>query len=204
MGKAIGILGGTFNPIHNAHLAMAESALKQAELDEIWFMPSKNPPHKSNGEIVAQEHRSKMIQLAIGSNPYFIFSDYELQRDGITYTAETLKKLKKDYPQYIFHFIMGGDSFFHLEEWYHPEEILSNCKILAISRDGATTEQMQHHKEYLNEKYQGNIQIIKMETMDISSTKIRQEIQKGNDTSYVPKKVLEYIQNHQLYQHPIS
>ncbi len=200
MAKAIGILGGTFNPIHNAHLAMAEAVLEQAKLDEIWFMPSKNPPHKSNDEIVSQQHRSQMIQLAIQSNSGFLFSDYELRRDGTTYTAETLKGLAKDYPDQSFCFIMGGDSFFHLEKWYHPEEIISSCRILAISRDGATTGQMQQHKKYLTKKYQGNIQIIEMKQMDISSSEIRQDIKAGKGISHVPDAVARYIHQHQLYQ----
>lgn len=198
--KKIGILGGTFNPIHNAHLAMAEAALQQSDLEEIWFMPSKNPPHKSNDEIVSELFRSSMIKLAILLRPHFIYSDYELQREGTTYTAETLKCLKKDYPNIEFSFIIGGDSFFNIEKWYHPEEILSGCRILAISRDGATIQQMQQHKEYLIKKYHADIKIISMEQLDISSSQIRQSIKDGAEDIPVPKHVAEYIRTNTLYK----
>ncbi len=198
--KKIGILGGTFNPIHNAHLAMAEAALHQGDLEEIWFMPSKNPPHKSNDEIVSESIRSSMIKLAILSKPHFIYSDYELQREGTTYTAETLKGLKKDYPEIAFSFIIGGDSFFSIEKWYHPEQILSECRILAISRDGATIQQMQQHKEYLTKQYQADIKIITMVQMDVSSSQIRQAIKNGAKDIPVPKHVAQYIQANGLYR----
>lgn len=198
--KKIGILGGTFNPIHNAHLAMAEVALQQGDLEEIWFMPSKNPPHKSNDEIVSELFRSSMIKLAILPRPHFIYSDYELQREGTTYTAETLKGLQKDYPDMEFSFIIGGDSFFNIEKWYHPEEILSGCRILAISRDGATTQQMLQHKDYLIQKYHANIQIVSMEQMDISSSQIRQAIKNGEKEIPVPDHVAEYIRTNDLYK----
>ena len=90
----IGIMGGTFNPIHNAHLLMAEEARKQYELDEIWFMPSKNPPHKKKEDLVSKEHRKRMICHAISGNPHFSFSDLELQRQGTTYTSDTLEKIE--------------------------------------------------------------------------------------------------------------
>ena len=102
--KQIGLMGGTFNPIHNAHLAMAAAALEQMALDEIWFMPSKNPPHKSSRDIVSEDLRSDMIRLAIQGAPQYIFSDFELRHEGTTYTAETLKRLQQEYPADRFYF----------------------------------------------------------------------------------------------------
>lgn len=199
--KTVGILGGTFNPIHYAHLAMAQAAWGQTALDEIWFMPSKHPPHKSNCELVSELHRKKMIELAIAKEPCFHFSDYELKWEGTTYSAETLQRLKEDYPEYQFYFIMGGDSFFQLENWYHPEIIMKCCRILAISRDGASLQQMEIHAEYLHQIYRAEIQIVKMDTMEISSSQIRQNIREGrNISSLVPEEVASYIRQHQLYQ----
>lgn len=198
--KAIGILGGTFNPIHNGHIAMADSAWKQAKLDEIWFMPSKNPPHKSNREIVGEEHRSRMIQAAIGDKQHFRFSDYELKREGITYSADTLVHLNQDYPEYDFYFIMGGDSFFGLEHWYHPEIIMKYCTILAISRDGVSQEQMQYRAKELERKYQASVRIIRMERNPVSSSQIRDRIhQKQDIRKYVPEQVANYIEKYRIY-----
>lgn len=93
--KKIGIMGGTFNPVHNAHLIMAQAAYEQYGLDEVWFMPSKNPPHKDNRDIVSEEHRTRMIKSAIDAIPHFLFSDLELRREGITYTSDTVKLLDR-------------------------------------------------------------------------------------------------------------
>lgn len=120
--KKIGIMGGTFNPIHNAHLMMAQAAYEQYELDEVWFMPSKNPPHKSQSEIVSEEHRSRMVQFAIDDSKHFLFSDIELKRQGTTYTCETLAQCVEEFSDTRFYFILGGDSLCHFEQWYHPEK----------------------------------------------------------------------------------
>ena len=103
--KKIGIMGGTFNPIHNAHLMMAQAAYEQYKLDEVWFMPSKNPPHKQKQDILSDEHRKRMIQFAIDEIPHFVFSDMELKRQGTTYTCDTLEQLHKDLPEAEIYFI---------------------------------------------------------------------------------------------------
>ena len=108
--KKIGILGGTFNPIHNGHLALGQAAMEQYDLEEIWLMPSKLPPHKSHFAILSEEHRLTMTKLAAQINKNFIASDFELKREGLTYTADTLELLTKEYPDYKFYFIVGGDS----------------------------------------------------------------------------------------------
>ena len=196
-----GILGGTFNPIHLAHLAMARTALEQAALEEIWFMPSKNPPHKSHREIVSETQRRDMIQLAIQSEPAFCFSDFEWKRQGTTYTAETLQLLRKEYSEREFYFILGGDSFFQLESWYLPQIIMKSCCLLAISRNGATREQMQTQAAYLTRIYDARIQILQMQEMDISSSQIRQRSCKGQDISaLVPPAVADYIKKQNLYR----
>ena len=97
MKKKIGIMGGTFNPIHLAHLQMASVAMEQKELDEVWFMPSKNPPHKDRQTILSEKIRSDMVRLAIKEEERFCFSDFELKRNGTTYTAEILELLRKEY-----------------------------------------------------------------------------------------------------------
>lgn len=199
--KKTAILGGTFNPIHYAHLAMAETVLEQEGPDEIWFMPSREPPHKSHREIAPERHRTQMIHLAIAPEPAFCFSDFELGRQGTTYTAETLQLLQDRYPDREFSFIMGGDSFFQLEDWYRPEIIMKTCTILAISRNGISGGQMQEHAVYLQQKYRARVHILKMKSMDISSSKIRSLAGRGQDISgLVPEPVASYISRHGLYR----
>ena len=106
----IGILGGTFNPIHTVHLQMAGAACNQYDLDEVWFMPSNHPPHKEESDIVSNEHRQRMIQFAISCCKKFRFSDFEYSRPGTTYTSDTLSLLHESYPDTQFYFIMGEDS----------------------------------------------------------------------------------------------
>ena len=196
----IGIMGGTFNPIHNAHLTMAAAAYEQAGLDRIWFMPSKNPPHKDSSEIISEEHRSNMIKLAINNTSDFEFSDFELRHEGTTYTAETLKRLHKTYPDHRFYFVMGGDSLFELETWYHPEQIMKMTTILAFSRNGETTQQMQERAAWLISHYQADIRILSMPDMPISSSLIRSRILSGQPVSrMIPPAVEKYIFKEKLY-----
>ncbi len=196
----IGILGGTFNPIHNAHLQMAQNALLQAKLDQILFMPSKNPPHKQNTQIASEEDRSTMVKLAIESFPSFVYSDFELKRDGLTYTSDTLQLLTSIYPDDHFYFIMGGDSFFQLEHWHEPAIIMKYATILAISRDGATRKMMAEHQQRLKKWYKADIQIIDMDDYPVSSSQIREMIHRTEDVKMdIPSSVYAYILDHHLY-----
>ena len=121
--KRIGIMGGTFNPIHSVHLIMAQVAYHQFHLDKVLFMPSKHPPHKDNSVIISDEHRTRMIQLAIDGNSNFEFSDLELKREVTTYTSDTLTYLTEKNPDTEYYFIIGGDSLEQLENWHKPEVI---------------------------------------------------------------------------------
>lgn len=198
--KKIGIMGGTFNPIHNAHIAMAEAAFEQYALDEVWFMPSKNPPHKEKSEIISDEHRKRMIQFAIDSISHFSFSDFELKREGITYTYETLIKLKKKFPQTIFYFIMGGDSLFNFHTWYHPEKIADQCVILAAPREDATWEKWCDICREKSTEFQGDIRPLKLGFLNISSDTVRKKIENGESVAGLcPDKIRRYIQLHQFY-----
>ena len=148
--KKIGIMGGTFNPIHNAHLMMAEAAYEQYGLDEVWFMPSKIPPHKDSREIVSEEHRSRMIQFAIDDYKHFLLSDMELKREGVTYTCETLQQCLNEFPEDHFYFILGGDSLCDFEKWCHPEKIARMCTILSVSRGSMGQPVPYHLRRYIN------------------------------------------------------
>ena len=198
--KRIGIMGGTFNPIHSVHLIMAQVAYKKFHLDKILFMPSKNPPHKDNREIVSDAHRTRMIQLAIDGNNHFEFSDMELKREGTTYTSDTLTELTEKNPDTEYYFIIGGDSLWQLENWHEPETIFQKCHIIAARRGQVKRKEFRKKIAYYEEKYNAQISQLEMENIHISSKGIREHIQNGEPYSYYcPDKVSKYIAYHGLY-----
>ena len=198
--KKIGIMGGTFNPIHNAHLVLAEEAYNQYGLDQVLFMPTKHPPHKSGQDLASDEHRKNMIVLAIKDNPHFRLSTLELERKGITYTAETLKILTSIEKDAEYYFIIGGDSLMSILSWKEPETIFSLTNLIAAGRDGIDTEEIQNQIEHLRETNQAKIFTLDVPELEISSNFIRNRIA-GNETFryYVPEEVYKYIQRHHLY-----
>lgn len=196
----IGIMGGTFDPIHLAHIEMARCAREQKGLDKILFMPSKIPPHKRDRQILPEELRGEMVQLAIEGEKGFAYSDFELKREEVTYTAKTLELLKAQYPEESFYFIMGGDSLFQFENWYMPEQILQYAVILAVSRDGVLQQNMEKKASELSARFHGEIQVLSMQEMDISSSMIREKIFRGESVqAYLPPSVYDFIRKNHLY-----
>lgn len=196
-----GIMGGTFNPVHNAHLMLAEQAYEQLGLDKIIFIPSKNPPHKNNADIVSDKHRFNMLELAISGHENFEVSDIELKREGITYTLDTVAALKDANPDIEYNFIVGGDSFMNFMKWRKPEEIIKYCRIVAAGRDGYTKEQLTEHLLYLNQCLKTTITFIDVPDMAISSEMIRKLLAANKPVKeYLPQQVYEYIQTHKLYR----
>ena len=129
--KRIGIMGGTFDPVHMVHLTLAENAYHSFGLDEVLMLPNGDPPHKTDKIITPAVHRLAMLQLAVEGIPYFRISDMEIRRKGYSYSSVTLEELKKAHPDTDYYFIMGADSLFQFEHWKGPEEI---CRILARPR----------------------------------------------------------------------
>lgn len=198
--KKVGIMGGTFNPIHIGHLIMAENAYEQFHLDEVIFMPSKNPPHKQNMTIVSDEHRMNMVNLAIQDNAHFLLSTIELEREGLTYTVDTLRQLKKDNPETKYYFIIGADSFYQIETWKEPEELFSLAHILAASRYHLSEKEMLEQVEYLKKKFHGEIDLLDSPNIELSSNVIRSRLKEGKTVKYyVPHSVYEYMISHELY-----
>lgn len=199
MGRKVGIMGGTFNPIHIGHLMLAEQAYEEFSLDEVVFLPSARPPHKK-GQTLSDNHRKEMILLAIKDNPHFSFSSLEFERTGTTYTVDTMAELHKRYPLDTFYFIIGADSFLALESWYKPELLFQQTSFLVATRDGHKREELEQHKNELVQKYQARIQFLDFPNIEISSSRIRNRVsKKASITYYVPETVKEYIYCHQLY-----
>lgn len=207
MGK-IGIMGGTFDPVHNGHLLIGKQALVEYGLDRIWYMPSGQPPHKRDHAVTSVEDRCTMLKLAIQPEPGFVFSDFEVSREGYSYTAQTLKLLKETYPEHKFYFIVGADSLYEIETWNHPEMVVGQIPILAAQREYPSEHlPLKEQIAYLNRTYNGHIEVLHCREMDISSEEIRNMAARGESlTNCVPEKVASYIRQHKLYhtQNPLG
>lgn len=199
--KKVGIMGGTFNPIHNSHLAMAQDALEQFSLDEILFIPSGTPYCKDVSKVLPGSIRYDMCQLAIKDNPSFRISDIEILREGNTYSYETIAELKRLHPDVQYYFIVGADSLFYMEKWYHPERIFGEVVVLVAVRDEKKEEQVLSKIEELKTKFTGEICLLKTQANSLSSTYLRDCVKEGKSIQYyVPNSVKKYIQDHSLYQ----
>lgn len=198
----IGIMGGTFDPIHIGHLLLGEFAYENFHLDEIWFLPNGNPPHKTTDESgVSLDDRIEMVKLATDDVPYFRMNLYEASSKKHSYTYSTMRALREMYPEHEFFFILGADSLFSIEQWKNFREIFPSCTILAAMRDDKDTESMQAQIRYLNGKYGADIRLLQAPLVEISSTTIRRRAEKGLSIRYmVPDVVSEYIQSNALYK----
>jgi len=198
----LGILGGTFDPIHTGHLIVAETARQQFALDRIVFIPAGIPPHKLVKKLALPKDRFEMVKLAICDNPYFDVSTYEQDRDNISYTVDTLSELKIVYPNdTLFYFIIGVDSLLELKSWRNPSKLFSMCSILVYLRPGFDSERAFEEAEFIKIQYKTNVEFIIGPLIDISSTLVRKMIIKNMSIKYVvPDSVEEYIRKNSLYR----
>jgi nicotinate-nucleotide adenylyltransferase len=186
----IGILGGTFDPIHNGHLYLARKVLAKLRLDKVLFIPTYLPPHKTDIEISPAKHRYNMVKLAIKNNKKLGISDIEIRRKGRSYSVHTLRQLRKKYGEgaEIF-FITGSDSLKELEKWKDLEEILGLCKFVVVERPG-----------FFIKRACRKFIILRINAKNISSTDIRTKVKTGLSVNrLVPSTVAMYIEKHSLY-----
>ncbi|WP_139997676.1 nicotinate-nucleotide adenylyltransferase [Paenibacillus paridis] len=192
----IGIMGGTFDPIHIGHLIAAEAAREQCGLDEVWFIPSYGPPLKPNEPGVSGQHRYEMVCSAIESNAAFRALDLELQRGGVSYSYDTVMELRKRYPEHAFSYIIGSDRINDLPQWYKIELLADLVTFIGLSRP-ETPIHLDALPVYLQEK----IKLIHMPAIEISSTVIRSRASFGQSVQYlVPDSVNSYLRRHRLYE----
>lgn len=205
----IGIFGGTFNPIHIGHIAMAKAALEQLKLEKVLFLPAKNPPHKTSQEITDEKLRCEMCKLAIKDYDYFEFSDFEIKRDGLSYSAVTLTLLQEIFTEkygknnYEICFIIGADSFYDIEKWYKPEIVLTNCHLIVAPRsdEREETTSLEAHRTYLVSKYKAKITLIKAALVNVSSSEIRQSFKEHKPLKeFLNPEVYNYIIEAKLYE----
>lgn len=199
-GKRIGIMGGTFNPIHNGHLMIAENAREQYCLDQVMFIPTGHSPLRHKQRITDAVYRCEMVSLAIADNPWFVLNEIEIHSLETSYTFRTVEKLKEDYKNVELFFILGADSLFDFESWRNPERILEHCKVLAAYRKHQRQNEFFQYITELNEKYPGKFYPLDTPSLEVSSQEIRQRIQEDKTIRYlVPREVEAYIQKNKLY-----
>lgn len=199
--KKVGIMGGTFNPIHVGHLLLAEWAKDALNLDEIWVIPTGCSYMKENAAVAAPEERYQMACLAVEGNEGFFCKDTEIVREGYTYSYETLEILREQNPDVSFYFIFGADCLFTIENWKHPERIFANCTVVAAVRGDSPIEAMQQKIAELELQYQADIRLLPFLQLEISSTEIRRRVRDGQSIRYlVPDPVIGYIQEKGLYK----
>ncbi len=196
----IGILGGTFDPIHYAHLAIAEEARTQVGLERVVFVPAGQPPHKLDEVITPAHHRLAMLKLALASNPHFLISQVDLERPGPCYTADTLALLQEKWgPEAELYFIIGADSLLEMHTWYHPERIIELARLIVAPRLGRS-----FHLAQLEKSLPGlsrRVLTIQTPLLEISSTDLRRRVREGKSIKYyLPEEVEAYIFEHGLYR----
>ncbi len=199
--KKIGILGGSFDPIHNGHLSIAQSAYKDFSLDEVWLIPAGHSPNKDEDKMTSAAVRAEMTKLAVQDIPYFKVSAYEIEKEGTSYTYLTLSDLKEQYPETTFYFIMGADSLDYFDAWKHPEIICQKAIILVAVRDDMDLEDIQKKISHIQSLFHAEIYPLTCPKVDISSSGIRADLAKGFvPEEELPQGVLRYIQEKKLYQ----
>jgi len=199
--KKIGIMGGTFNPIHVGHLLLAQGAMEAEKLDEVWFVPTGCSYMKDSKDMVSPDERYEMTCLAVADNAYFKCCDIEIRREGYTYTYETLEALQEAYPEYDFYFIFGADCLFSIESWKYPERIFAASKIIAAMRGDVSMEEMECKCKELAEKYHAKIYLFPFLQLEISSTNVRNRVRKGQSIRYlVTDSVRTYIEEKGFYK----
>jgi nicotinate-nucleotide adenylyltransferase len=198
--RRLGVLGGTFDPIHHAHLVAAEEAQYQLDLDQVLLVPAGTPPHKPQQPMSPSHHRFRMVELAIGDNPHLAVSRVDIDRDGPCYTVDTLAILKEQWASVSdLFFIEGADSLADILTWHQPERLIELCELAVVARPGVEVDlgRLDRQLPGLAER----VHWVQMPRLEISSSDLRARVREGRPISYlVPPAVQAYILEHRLYQ----
>ncbi len=201
----VGVMGGTFDPIHYGHLVTAEEARVQFGLSQVLFVPNRYPPHKELDGVTAPEHRYHMTLLATATNPFFTVSRIEIDRPGPSYSIDTILELRKTYQADHLFYITGADAILQIVRggWERAAELLTLCQFIAASRPGFPIDVHDLRKFNVTGHQLANIQVIEIPALAISSTDIRRRVADGRPIRYlVPEPVETYIMKHELYRRP--
>ncbi|MGE5264514.1 MAG: nicotinate-nucleotide adenylyltransferase [Acidobacteriota bacterium] len=198
----IGVLGGTFDPPHIGHLVIAAEALAYLRLDHVLFAPTRQPPHKPGQPITPVEQRVEMVRLAIASNPHFALSRVDVDREGPTYTVDTLRLLQKQLGEHTeLYFIMGMDSLANIMTWRQPEELVRFCRLAVFERPGfrADMDKLEQKLPGLRER----VVFIPGSPLDVAASELQWRVRHGESIDHlVPSAVAAYIEAHGLYREP--
>ncbi len=197
----IGIMGGTFDPIHAGHLILGECAYEEFHLDKVLFMPSGNPPHKPVRDGGAtNEQRVRMVELAIKGNDHFELSMEEMHELGYIYTSKTLTRMTAENPGQRYFFILGADSLMRFETWREPETISRLCTLIVAVRDHMPTEELDRQIEHLQSLFNADIRKLSTPNVDVSSSMLREWIRQGRSCRYYLRdEQIEYIRREGIY-----
>lgn len=194
----IGLMGGSFNPIHCGHVALARAALESGRVERVLFLPTGNPPHKKEG-LADKFDRLRMVELAVEHEAGVAVCREEIDRDGVIYTVDTLAALKRKMPDCTLTYLIGADTLRALGTWRRVETVIERCKFLVMMREGETREEVIRLAGLWTQRG-AQIDFLDARKMDISSTQIREQIQKGLPFErLVPQAVADYIHEHGLY-----
>lgn len=195
----LGIMGGTFDPIHRGHLHMAREALNEENLDSVLFLPDGDPPHKEPN--AAPEQRMEMVRLAIRNEPRFASSDMEIKREGTTYTVDTLLALRGETENKDLYYIIGSDTLFQIRTWHTVEKVAQLCTLLVVMRGGDMEEDVRWEQAKLFAEYGIKSRLLSARGLPISSGMVREKLQKGESAAdYLTEDVQRYIAENGLYR----
>ncbi len=195
----IGLFGGTFDPVHNGHLAIAEEAKTQLSLDRIILVPAGDPPHKAKKKVTDKAHRLKMTELAFAGKDGFSVSEYEIEKEGPAYSVDLIRYFKEQYPEDELFFIIGADSFRDLPTWWRYQELLRLVNFIVVSRPDTKKEELL--SLFSGEEKPPRTFYLKEIAVDISSTQIRALVYRNEDISgLVPEEISKYIAQEKLYR----
>lgn len=198
--KKIGVLGGSFDPVHLGHLSLAKDALVQGSLDQVILMPVHRQPFKLDTKLSLDKDRLSMLREAVKDSPGLTVSDWEIKSKGVSYTYLTLRSLKKQYPDAKIYFITGTDTFLKINTWKNAEELLEENNFIVGHRPGYREQELLERVSSLRQTYETDINVINNTRLDISATEIREIIKCGGAISkLVPPGVERYIKTHGLY-----
>lgn len=194
----IGLMGGTFDPVHYGHLVIAEVAREEFALDQVLWLPAGDPPHKKDYRVSNQEHRYAMVMLATASHPCFEVSRWELERSGPSYSIDTILHFQSEQPEAQLFFITGADAILEILTWHRHQEVIRSCEFIAVTRPGYELSQL---SQRLPAEYAERIAPLTAPGVDISSTDIRKRVGAGKSIRYlVPETVEAYIRKHGMYR----
>lgn len=199
--KRLGIMGGTFDPIHYGHLVTAEAARCQFALDAVIFVPSGRPPHKKNYPVTPGEHRYLMTVVAVVTNAFFDVSRIEIDREGYSYTYETIKEFRRQLPDTDLFFITGADAILEILTWKNMNGILEECRLIAATRPGYELASLHDTLKGTESRLRDRIHPMEVPALAISSTDIRRRVARGESIKYLlPEAVEQYILKNNLYK----